>query len=251
MHLSLEILTKEENGLLLYSGPDDKTPPKGGYLYTDRQFIRRSTKISNYEQTSNEGDVKSVDKDDIFIFDIKSVENIPALKSSNEIQKLSNYRTFLNSLQSLKQHNSKLRKRRKSRHFSRTHGAYRENIRKSRSLYQSHAEYLEKSPLVNNEIEYNFTNILDANQRLLQHRLKPERNSVEMNFNEEQSTEIIHLELKQGKPHLLINLGGGPVNLSLNSSYSLSDNTWHRIDIIWKEKVRNAHFYNEFNTCYM
>ena len=34
VHISLEILTTEENALLLYSGPDDKTPPKGGSLYS-------------------------------------------------------------------------------------------------------------------------------------------------------------------------------------------------------------------------
>ncbi|XP_045130452.1 putative neural-cadherin 2 isoform X1 [Portunus trituberculatus] len=47
--------------------------------------------------------------------------------------------------------------------------------------------------------------------------------------------DLLLLELRQGQPVLLLDLGGGPVTLTLNSS-SLADNTWHRIDLIWKHE---------------
>lgn len=47
---------------------------------------------------------------------------------------------------------------------------------------------------------------------------------------------LLLLELREGRPVLLLDLGGGPVTLALNSS-SLADNTWHRIDLLWKEEV--------------
>lgn len=49
--------------------------------------------------------------------------------------------------------------------------------------------------------------------------------------------DLMLLELSQGRPVLLLDLGGGPVTLTLNSSASLADNTWHRIDLIWKDEV--------------
>ena len=51
-------------------------------------------------------------------------------------------------------------------------------------------------------------------------------------------SEIIVLELRRGRPFLLLDLGGGAVTLALNASYSIADNTWHRIDVIWKDEVR-------------
>ncbi|KAK3891723.1 hypothetical protein Pcinc_004396, partial [Petrolisthes cinctipes] len=50
------------------------------------------------------------------------------------------------------------------------------------------------------------------------------------------TTDLLLLQLRQGRPTLLLDLGGGPVSLSLNASYSLADNTWHRIDLIWKDE---------------
>ncbi|MPC29128.1 Neural-cadherin [Portunus trituberculatus] len=51
------------------------------------------------------------------------------------------------------------------------------------------------------------------------------------------SHDLLLLELRQGQPVLLLDLGGGPVTLTLNSSSSLADNTWHRIDLIWKHEL--------------
>ncbi|KAG7160255.1 Neural-cadherin-like 14 [Homarus americanus] len=50
-------------------------------------------------------------------------------------------------------------------------------------------------------------------------------------------SDLLLLELRQGRPSLLLDLGGGPVTLVLNASYSLADNTWHRIDLIWKDQT--------------
>ena len=41
-------------------------------------------------------------------------------------------------------------------------------------------------------------------------------------------------------PRVLINLGSGQVNLTLNASLSVSDNRWHRLDIIWKDHVSSS-----------
>ncbi|XP_050723500.1 putative neural-cadherin 2 isoform X2 [Eriocheir sinensis] len=49
--------------------------------------------------------------------------------------------------------------------------------------------------------------------------------------------DLLLLELRQGRPVLLLDLGGGPVTLALNSSASLADDTWHRIDLIWKDEL--------------
>lgn len=50
-------------------------------------------------------------------------------------------------------------------------------------------------------------------------------------------TEVIALELRRGRPFLLLDLGSSAVTLALNASYSVADNTWHRIDVIWKDEV--------------
>ena len=52
------------------------------------------------------------------------------------------------------------------------------------------------------------------------------------------SREVLLLELRCGRPFLMLDLGGGPVTLALTASYSLADSTWHRLDVIWKDEVR-------------
>lgn len=50
--------------------------------------------------------------------------------------------------------------------------------------------------------------------------------------------DVLLLELHQGRPMLLLDLGSGPITLTLNTS--LTDNTWHRIDLIWKDEVNHC-----------
>ncbi|KAK8730316.1 hypothetical protein OTU49_008215, partial [Cherax quadricarinatus] len=50
-------------------------------------------------------------------------------------------------------------------------------------------------------------------------------------------SDLVLLELRGGHPTLLLDLGGGAVTLTLNASYTLADNTWHRIDLIWKDEL--------------
>ncbi|MPC26555.1 Neural-cadherin [Portunus trituberculatus] len=47
--------------------------------------------------------------------------------------------------------------------------------------------------------------------------------------------DVLLLELRQGQPVLLLDLGSGPITLTLNTS--LTDNMWHRIDLIWKDEL--------------
>ncbi|KAK4296782.1 hypothetical protein Pmani_030755 [Petrolisthes manimaculis] len=49
--------------------------------------------------------------------------------------------------------------------------------------------------------------------------------------------DVVVLELRGGQPFLLLDLGAGPVVITLNTTYSLADNTWHRIDLIWKDEL--------------
>lgn len=51
------------------------------------------------------------------------------------------------------------------------------------------------------------------------------------------ASDVILLELRGGRPSLLLDLGGGPVTLTLHASYSFADSAWHRIDLIWKDEV--------------
>ncbi|KAG7158558.1 Neural-cadherin-like 23, partial [Homarus americanus] len=51
------------------------------------------------------------------------------------------------------------------------------------------------------------------------------------------SGEVVVLEVRGGRPYLLLDLGGGPVTLALTASYSLADSAWHRIDLIWKDEL--------------
>lgn len=54
------------------------------------------------------------------------------------------------------------------------------------------------------------------------------------------ASDMIMLELRSGRPSLLLDLGAGPMTLTLNTSYSLADYVWHRLDIIWKDEVRQC-----------
>ncbi|ROT65134.1 putative neural-cadherin, partial [Penaeus vannamei] len=51
------------------------------------------------------------------------------------------------------------------------------------------------------------------------------------------NSDMLALELRGGRPSLLLDLGAGPAALSLNASYSLADSTWHRLDLIWKDEL--------------
>ncbi|KAK4293600.1 hypothetical protein Pmani_033725 [Petrolisthes manimaculis] len=50
-------------------------------------------------------------------------------------------------------------------------------------------------------------------------------------------SDVIFLELRNGRPSLLLDLGGGPVTLAIPASPSLADLTWHRIDLIWRDET--------------
>ncbi|KAG0722458.1 Neural-cadherin [Chionoecetes opilio] len=45
------------------------------------------------------------------------------------------------------------------------------------------------------------------------------------------------LELREGRPALQLHHGNGLASLSLTTVASLADNTWHRIDLVWKHQV--------------
>ncbi|XP_042883447.1 putative neural-cadherin 2 isoform X2 [Penaeus japonicus] len=51
------------------------------------------------------------------------------------------------------------------------------------------------------------------------------------------NSDMLALELRGGRPSLLLDLGAGPAALSLNASYTLADSTWHRLDLIWKDEL--------------
>ncbi|XP_042227979.1 putative neural-cadherin 2 isoform X2 [Homarus americanus] len=53
----------------------------------------------------------------------------------------------------------------------------------------------------------------------------------------ETPSDVVALELRGGRPSLLLDLGAGPATLTLNASYSLADHTWHRLDLIWKDEL--------------
>ncbi|XP_050740052.1 putative neural-cadherin 2 [Eriocheir sinensis] len=48
--------------------------------------------------------------------------------------------------------------------------------------------------------------------------------------------DVLALELRAGRPWVLLDLGGGPVSLGLNTS-ALADNTWHRLDLLWARQM--------------
>ncbi|XP_045113360.1 putative neural-cadherin 2 isoform X2 [Portunus trituberculatus] len=50
------------------------------------------------------------------------------------------------------------------------------------------------------------------------------------------TSDVMMLELRNGRPSLVLDLGAGPVALTVNTSYSLADYVWHRLDLIWKDE---------------
>nr|XP_053635865.1 putative neural-cadherin 2 isoform X3 [Cherax quadricarinatus] len=50
-------------------------------------------------------------------------------------------------------------------------------------------------------------------------------------------SDVVALELRGGRPSLLLDLGAGPATLTLNASDSLADHTWHRLDLIWRSEL--------------
>ncbi|XP_069188218.1 putative neural-cadherin 2 [Procambarus clarkii] len=51
------------------------------------------------------------------------------------------------------------------------------------------------------------------------------------------SSDLLALELRDGRPSLLLDLGTGSVVLTINVSYSVSDSKWHRLDLMWKDET--------------
>ncbi|XP_071534605.1 putative neural-cadherin 2 isoform X2 [Panulirus ornatus] len=51
------------------------------------------------------------------------------------------------------------------------------------------------------------------------------------------ASDVVALELRGGRPSLLLDLGAGPASLTLSASYSLADESWHRVDLIWKDEL--------------
>ncbi|KAG0710771.1 putative neural-cadherin 2 [Chionoecetes opilio] len=49
--------------------------------------------------------------------------------------------------------------------------------------------------------------------------------------------DMVALELRGGRPSLLVDLGGGPVSLGVDTTAPISDNTWHRLDVLWTKQV--------------
>lgn len=57
---------------------------------------------------------------------------------------------------------------------------------------------------------------------------------------EDAEGDLLALELREGRPSLVLDLGAGPVLLSINSSYTVTDSKWHRLDLVWREEVSSA-----------
>lgn len=74
----------------------------------------------------------------------------------------------------------------------------------------------------------------------------PEKQDAELGPGKDHH-DLLLLELRQGRPVVLLDLGGGPVTLTLNSSSSLAENAWHRIDLIWKDEVRRVSRHTGFS----
>ncbi|XP_069183734.1 putative neural-cadherin 2 isoform X2 [Procambarus clarkii] len=50
-------------------------------------------------------------------------------------------------------------------------------------------------------------------------------------------SDVVALELRGGRPFLLLDLGAGPATISLEASETLADHTWHRLDLIWRYEL--------------
>ncbi|KAG7161552.1 neural-cadherin 2-like 5 [Homarus americanus] len=49
--------------------------------------------------------------------------------------------------------------------------------------------------------------------------------------------DLLALELRDGRPSLVLDLGAGPVALTINASYTVTNSRWHRLDLLWKDEV--------------
>ena len=55
--------------------------------------------------------------------------------------------------------------------------------------------------------------------------------------NHNAARDVVALEVRGGRPSLLLDLGGGPVTLTVNTTTTITDNTWHRLDVLWRKQV--------------
>ncbi|XP_066966022.1 putative neural-cadherin 2 [Macrobrachium rosenbergii] len=54
--------------------------------------------------------------------------------------------------------------------------------------------------------------------------------------NRHMQEDVLSLELRDGRPRMLLDLGTGPVSLSLSDGQAMNDGRWHRLDIFWRNQ---------------
>lgn len=189
VHLSLEILTKQQNAILLYNGPNH-------FLNSDYSKISSEKIIGKTRKTRANGNNQQGNSRKYRTKSMNSRHNKKSELKSNERQ------TSWKRTREFRFSDRKVRHRTNKREIVRPSPVNRDSFFQSKST------------------NFNFSKIDNKTK-----------------FPPKLQEEAFSLELIDGRPRLLLDLGGGATVLSLNESYSLADNVWHRVDVIWKDQV--------------
>ena len=255
VHISLQILTKEPEVVLLFSGSSyiSITPEFENFQKAKRQTYHQSGNIPRLKRSK-----RGAASNDTFA----KISSVRVLKSRCSNQNISSCISTRNAgsgrrIRHMKSNFRKLnREQKRSSHANLEQRIdWNEQSRSSsaggvgysslplnftaKSLYRSRA----RTKLFIDRQRNSKGNFLNENQSSRTRRNHPKASSSSASSSEEQQEtgdpkqDFILLYLKKGRPHLLLNLGGGNIALSLASAGPLNDNRWHQLDIIWRDKV--------------
>ena len=272
VHISLEILTSQADAIILYSGFKDEDPnqsvTKNPYS-KDQQHNSLKIYDKKLELEKNISDIENSrsdqfilnEKPDIYSLDLHNYStNFHKRDSSNQLYILNenfnfNYPDFdynnksrniilPEKLKSLNLNSEILDLNEKYKIYShiRTRNRRRERRRKNHLPTIFNNYYYLKTSRIQKRSTSSSQNNLNKKLRPILNVNSPKyhKNSypyVKFTKRKLKMSDMILLELQNGHPKLTLDLGSGPIILKINSTTSLADNTWHRLDVMWKEGV--------------
>ena len=266
----MEILTSQSDAIILYSGSDsDEGTPDNNEIIkynlfdknkTNKNYDFKNPHLANstdflskrpikYLSQTNSSALLNPNSDINHIFEYKPSKslisdnnhkflyNFPQNRSNNivssNISSESSKNKILRSVRSVDKDNIS-----PSVSLMHSKSKRRERRKRTRVLERYNDLNLNEKRIKQQKILSDFGKLDTSNSKL-------QSLSFRKRMNELKSNDMILLELQNGIPRLTLDLGSGQVVLLVNTTSSLADNKWHRIDIIWKDNV------SKFNLNYL